>query len=67
MQTKRDQAIRLLGDLLYTVGGPRPTDEKIGECVDAIIEAARAPESAHTRAMGVDLASGGDRTVDPRR
>jgi len=58
METARDKAIRLLLDLMDTAA---PTREDATAIIDAILEAARAPESAHTRAVSEAQAN------DPRR
>lgn len=52
MESARDRLIRLLGHVLDSVrNGVRPQDAHLEELVDALIEAARAPESAHTRTV----------------
>jgi len=59
--TARAQAIRLLADLFNRVdtrGDQVRWDDDITVLVDTLIEAARAPESDHTRAVD-GLRSGG--------
>jgi hypothetical protein len=53
--TARDRAIALVVRLLdgETLGQMRHDD--VADVVDALIEAARAPESAHTRALAREL------------
>jgi len=66
VQTDRDRAIYLLTVLLnrFTPNSEwRHTD--IAEVVDALIDAARAPESAHTRALA-DERPVRERKGDPR-
>ena len=50
METAREKAIRILDDYLTTNPEFNRRDMVV-EFVDAVIEAARAPESAHTRAV----------------
>ena len=51
MDTAREKAIRLLLELFELDDGLGVTPEDAASVVDAIIEAARAPESTHTRAV----------------
>jgi hypothetical protein len=48
MESARDRAVRLLQTLLNLSDDDLSRAQQL---VDAIIDAARAPESAHTRAM----------------
>lgn len=49
--TARDRAIGLLTKLLDIEERGQVRHESVAEVVDALIDAARAPESAHTRAV----------------
>lgn len=57
MESAREKAIRLLIDLFSQPPAANPA--YIEEIVDALIDAARAPNSAHTRAVA-------DKLHDPR-
>jgi hypothetical protein len=73
METARDKAINQLLDLVIDLakGGGLPTREDVAPVVDAIIDAARAPESEHTRAMQRELdvrgTAGGKATTETTR
>lgn len=54
MDTAREKAIRLLLELFELDHAMKLTPDHVGlviDAIDAIIEAARAPESTHTRAV----------------
>lgn len=56
--TKREKAIKLLHELI--VNDPMNViNDRIVECVDALIDAARDSESAHTRAVQLPPAPAG--------
>jgi hypothetical protein len=66
MESARDKAIELLMELVDPNSVDALTRVKATRVVDAIIEAARSSESAHTRAVALDVrgTAGGKATTE---